>query len=511
MRRTDHILSLTSSLLSATEKKFSPIFSILEEIYAINEIKKINYISIGVKEDEREEPLASWVRRLREEKALNINCFYINFNDQSLSAHIAAAFAGSSDLLIEITTAKNTRSYLLKTFFSPQYEITPEQFIVLLNSQTNKEIAWTRAATLILDSNALNNRKIFDPAEAPDYLSTDEGRTVFGYLVTDLIKEMQIELALHEQEFIIPETLESLFVKQDAHFSIIDNLGLFSLYPLGDVTAQEILSLVEAQPFKDLTWEKLNTILEMYADPEMPPVAVTEWKDKIMKMDVQQLKEFVHPICGSICRLCEENDTSPVIPQELADRFGPDEAEQKRISARFKANNNSKNLEVTRQPWEYYQFTQIENIQHAQQPSVSDTQKILMEALEDIRAFAAVIQSPYEEAFRLSLFILTTPLPAGLYNEEHVHLLTEKLQAAGFSERAAENFRHASWMGGFFKSLQWNDTRIQNMLAISIADVFGGMGSWNDQYVEQDQDRYHTVSAALFEALRKHLASLLSA
>jgi hypothetical protein len=511
MRRTDHILSLTSSLLSANEKQFLSIFSILEEIYAINEIRKINHVSLGVKEEEREEPLAAWARRLHNEGVLNVNFFYIDFNDPSLPAHIAAAFAGASDLLMEITTEKNTRSYLLKTFFSPPYEITPENFIELLNSQAGKEIAWARAATVILDSNALNNRKVFDPVETPDYLITDEGRMVFEYLVTDLIKEIQIELAIHEQEFIIPEHLESVFVKQENEFPIIDKLGLFSLYPLVDVTAQEILSLVEAQPFKDQTWEKLNTTLQMYADPEMPPVAITEWKDKIMKMDPQQLKKFVHPVCGSICRLCEENDTSPVIPQVLADRFGPDEAEQKRISARFKASSNSRNLEVTTQPWEYYQFMQIESIQHAQQPSVTDTQEKVIEALEDIRAFAAVIQSPYEEAFRLSLFVLTTPLPAGLYNEEHIHLLIEKLQAAGFSERAVENFRNASWIGGLLKSLQWNDTRIQNMLAINVADVFGGMGSWNDQYVEHEQDKYLTVSAALFEALRKHLASLLSA
>ena len=47
--------------------------------------------------------------------------------------------------------------------------------------------------------------------------------------------------------------------------------------------------------------------------------------------------------------------------------------------------------------------------------------------------------------------------------------------------------------------------------AVSLADVFGGMGSWNDQWFDgPDQEVFEEVSAALFRSLNRYFESLVS-
>jgi len=60
--------------------------------------------------------------------------------------------------------------------------------------------------------------------------------------------------------------------------------------------------------------------------------------------------------------------------------------------------------------------------------------------------------------------------------------------------------------------MEWDNTDIFAFFACSTADVFGGMGSWNDQYFEpaEEQDDYQRLSGALFDALKKYFVTLIS-
>jgi 5-carboxymethyl-2-hydroxymuconate isomerase len=43
-----------------------------------------------------------------------------------------------------------------------------------------------------------------------------------------------------------------------------------------------------------------------------------------------------------------------------------------------------------------------------------------------------------------------------------------------------------------------------------MADVFGGMGSWNDIDPGEDAETYQRLSAELFEVMKRYFAALLS-
>ena len=511
MTRTDHIQVLTSAALLASGEQLSPLFSIFENNYVLNEVRKPNFVSLGARKNGDEETFAGWIHRLRSEDILKVKLFNSSLQNHALQAHILAAFAGPSDLLLEITTKSQIRTFVLNSFFSSQYEITPEHFILLLDSQPNKEIAWSRAATLIQESNILNQRGTFSQAQRPAYLLTEEGRKVFESLADDLIREVQIELEIHECKFIIPEGIQDVFMKYGHMPYFVDDVEHVYLNPSGDVSSGDILLLVESQLFEEkLIWESLNASLTEYAYANMTPVPVDQWRKKIENMEHDLLQKIVNPICRCICTLCEDQHKKRIIPSALSDKFAPDDLELKRAAARSKSENDRWVPESKKQYWEYYEFEQIKEALPPDIPGADMARKKFIAALEAIKTLAAKIKSPFEESFKLSLFILETKQPGEKYNGEYFELLAANLISGGFSEHAAGKLREVQWIGELFKMLGWRKEDIDGMLAITFADVFGGMGSWNDQQTEQDYEKYQEISATLYSALRSYFASLLS-
>jgi hypothetical protein len=507
MKRTDHILALTTTLLRAPEADVDRLLATLEKLYSLHDLRKPGAVSIGFEQDETEQSFIPWLRGLRSEQVQHVHVSYHAFDErEDMPAHMAAAFAGIPDLLLRVQTARQTTAYALTTYFGPQYELTPRQFITLLNSQPDKTHLWNRTAELILESNGMNNRSLFEPEETPEYLLSPEGRHVFEYLASDLIKEIQIECTVREQPFVIPDDLKALFVKYDYSFFDEDREYVY-LYPLGDVSAEEVIDLVNAQPFGLMTWETLNASLQEY-DPAATIVAPEQWEKKLRSLSDEELEQIVHAICRAICTLCEAGGVKPVIPEALSDVFGPDEEEQKRAVARSK-DKDRWNLQNTQNPWEHYAFRPLEDAPAFTPAVLADTEKTFIQALEAIHDFATRIDNSFQELFRINLFMMKAPLPAGSFGVAEVGQLAEQLTQAGFEHQTVESVRQSAWVVEFCTELGWDAARSRGMLAVKFADVFGGMGSWNDQYIEDDHDTYQEVSSNLFEALKQYLASLL--
>lgn len=500
MKRSDHILILTRALLGSSENNFRNTLAVVKGIYELAESRTPNAVSVGIITT-HEQGLDSGVINLRNGHIQEIKFFYAAI-EQNLEPHIAAAFAGSPDLLMQVKTEKGLHTFRLETYFSPAYQINPQQFILVLNAQPNRQLAWKRVSELVLESNRSNDRRLFDPTEIVPYLESPEGKNVFEFLAADLLKEVQIECSIHNQPFIIPAPQQSLFIKYPP-LGFDDDREYVYLYPLRDVSAEEILNLAEAQSFEPEVWNELNKTLDEWQDETMKSMPVAQWKGKIMSYDNEMLQRIVSPVCRSICKLCEERKLKPVIPGKLIAAFGPNEEDQKRAAARSKGEKDRWSLQPTEQPWEYYAFRELDygiDIQG----SAEQAQPVFINALKDIRDFARNIQSPFEEAFSLALFMITD---AKDLVPERLEL---QLKASGFSERAVEVLKDQFWIAEQFQDLGFTASEIKGMMAISLADVFGGMGSWNDQYVEGDQERYQVVSARMFPALKDYFASVIS-
>ena len=133
--------------------------------------------------------------------------------------------------------------------------------------------------------------------------------------------------------------------------------------------------------------------------------------------------------------------------------------------------------------------------------------------LKEISDFAKKIDSEYWEPFALAHYLLSNGAPAGNFDEAHLTLLKKDITKRGFSELAIENFEYAFlFYCENFKTMQRTD-KIYRLMAVSFCDVFGGMGSWNDIYVEGEEDNklYQSLSAAAFLHVKQYYAAMLSA
>lgn len=503
MRRTDHILAITSALLTSSKEQFDASIARITDVYELKEPRKPNAVSLGVVVNNQEQSFDHWLKETQEKTVVSVSFFYYSSQQQDLAPHMAAAFAGSSDLLMEVKTKTDSKVFKLVTYFSPSYEILPQQFIEVLNAQPDQQLVWSRASDLILQSNKLNNLSVFNSEETREYLQTQEGGHVFGYLVSDLIKEIQIECSINNQTFIIPEAFKSLFVKHQP-FGFEDDRDYVYLYNLLDVTAEDILTLAEAQSFEPEIWGQLNTFVAEWQDETMPPMPVEQWKGKIMSYDHDMLQRIVNHVCRSIAKLCEDKKLLPVIPETLAKIFGPNEEDRKRANARSKGEKDRWSLQSTKQPWEYYAFRELDVDRLAADPDATETRLAFEKALREIQAFAKEIGSPFEGAFLLALFILHD---LKTFDPEQVE---KQLLANNSSEHAVDVMKRQLWMAEQFGNLGFSNDQIKGLMALSVADVFGGMGSWNDQYVENDYERYQAVSAKLYQVMKDYSAVIIS-
>src|ERR1051325_3228848 len=98
MKRSDHILALTSALLTVPEDKFSQALTQVKEMYELTELRKPGVVSIGAF-GKNERGLETWLLDLRNQQILSVSFFYSAVEQNSLLPHMAAAFAGTPDLL----------------------------------------------------------------------------------------------------------------------------------------------------------------------------------------------------------------------------------------------------------------------------------------------------------------------------------------------------------------------------------------------------------------------------
>jgi hypothetical protein len=512
MKRNDYLLALTSGFLLAPEGKISEALAFVNPDIELTAPGKPGAVSLGGRYiKDIKSGFVEWMEYLRKEKIQGVKIFYINNENAGLSPHIAAAFAGGEEFMLEITTLKKTRSYILQTILSTAFQITRAEFTELIDFQKDKEKLWARIIELVEEFVQLNSISGFNKNHIRDFFESEEGIHVFEFLATQLLQEIQIECMINKMHFEIPKRFENLFYKSDFPFGEAEKDSVF-LYPVKDVSPDELLMLINAQSFTNEIWKMCEKEFVENPHEEIPSLKAAEWSSYIKKLSPSSLKELCSVICGIIAGICEENETKPTIPAELANTFGPDEIEEKRAQARGRTGDYWL-LQGNKDSWELYFFELLPDDLKIEVPtSLGEARENFSNHLKEAAAFAAKIDSPFGEAFLLGSYFLNDEVPAGNFDQVHFDIISKDLKKKGFSDIARENIGDLIFYGDTMKKLNWPAAKISGLFAVSISDVFGGMGSWNDVYVEDEADNntYQEISAELFSSQRNYLAALLS-
>ncbi|SEU38012.1 hypothetical protein [Stigmatella erecta] len=516
MKRDDYVQAFTSGLLALDGEPAAAAQAHFGQRFEFQELKKPQAVSLGGRGPAGDAlSYAAWLQALRAEGLRGVRFSWgAKPADPSLPPHVAVAFAGVRTLLFQVETATAARTYELHTRQSPQVALTPAQFVELMDAQEQKALLWERVRELVHESNELNSRPAVAPGQAAAYLLSPEGAEVYDFLVMDLCQEVQLECLVRETPFRIPPHLKDAFYQSDFSFGLPERDPVF-LYPeKQDIAPQELRALIQAQPFppSDI-WVRADARLREYTDPALLPASPGAWPTALDGLSDALKRSVPQAVCDAIRTLCEEQQQEPIIPEALKAHFGPDALEKKRAKARGRLSGGEQwRLQDNPQPWQLLFFEEVPGAGPTEPPGEAAQAKArFQEALRAIEAFAARLDFPFAEAFRLGRALLEQDFPRGDFDAAHGQRALEALQAKGFSERAQENFQEVFSFAEDLRILRWPAERILGFLAASVSDVFGGMGSWNDLPLDEaDGEENERLSAELFRSMKDYAAVLQS-
>jgi hypothetical protein len=533
MKMDDMVLALTSSLLGVErakwEERLSRVEAELGPGWALRRLAVPDTSSLGARlPDGREVPLAQWREALDAEGPVEARALDLGrLAPAGLPEHLAAAFANSAALALEVRSRGGSTLYGLQTVLSRQWLITPRRFVDFVRLQPHAERVLAALSDTITESQQLNDRPAVAPARVEDFLLSREGAAFLDMHGADLLRAVQTTVRRQRAAVAIPEDFRPFFTTYDPDEWRRDSLPPEQRHEFvpsdeelsleAEATGRDFVALVEAQPFAREIWERIARDLNQFRAEDAAPHTAESLEALLREDDGDALRELP---TGNLMRelqmCCKGHGVEPRIPEPLRPRlrrFGPTPEDFERDPGlipereQLHPQNNTERYQV-------YLFAALPLPAPTASPTPdADVRGDFRSRLEEAEAFATEVDSPFAEAFRLARFVLEAERwRLREYTPEHVGLLLEALEVEGFSERAREVFEGKVSLLTPFQVLESSEARLRGLLACDIADVFGGMGSWNDQgfETEERQARYHQVSERLFSALRAFFLSVVN-
>jgi|GEM_PF-2876641 len=518
MKRNDFIFWYNTELLLARTDLFETLLIAFGEQFELQEQGKVDAVSIAVEPADNDRiSFTEWLTSIRNEEIEHIRLLPVPMEYETLAPHIVAAFASSADdTYLSVKTKSGTKCYVLHTFYSSPYELSPEDFVNLIDAQILTDDCWALITDLLQEHYSLNQGPDISGEDIREYMLSHRDDNTYDFIVSKCISEVQVECMVSEEPLIIPEELTHALYQSDFDFGTDPEHTSVFLYTLREVTAEEIMELVTSQPFSETEiWERCVSVGAEYGREDLP-LDAAEWTDFVNSKTLEELSDFSYIICRAIATLCEDIDLlNPVIPVSLPDAFGPDELDQRRAQARSSMGNKQWYLSPAKHPWESYIFKETGAIiPEDADENIEDAGNRYKESLHNIKAFAEKIESTFAEAFGLGLYLLEYQLPLGNYDEGHLEHILSAMRKKRFSERALQNFEN------YFRHLapdaivmHTSADQLAGILSVAIvSDLFGGMGSWNDIYMEteEEQETFNNISAEAYAAVRNYFRVLMS-
>ncbi len=254
---------------------------------------------------------------------------------------------------------------------------------------------------------------------------------------TDLLRETQIELRVHDEQLRVPETLKPHFVKpkpppQQPNENTPRYVYFYDVQP---VSSKDLIAFVRHQTDQQDNLKRSQSYLEEWGNEAALDIADSTWENALHKADPSTHDTIVSSIARAVADLCTEQGTTPKVPPEQAALWGPSPEKQARANVRSETQSAGYSFVRPQDPWQLYRFEPVPNSAGPTQAPASDMESLreqFVEALAATAKFAEDADSPFAEAFRLGQLFLKEQLPESI--EEVITLLATR----GFSDRARE-------------------------------------------------------------------------
>ena len=368
----------------------------------------------------------------------------------------------------------------------------------------------------------MNQRPPIPDADLDAWLPTPAGRWALGGAGDSVLNAVQLRSRELGETLQIGPDEEDLFVRRDPdaferrYLAETDPEAARAFIPSDDrlsllepVPGEEIVAWVSSLPCAEAAWARIQKVMTQI-DPDRAPADPAGVPERLRAMDPDELRAMSNMYLTAVQMACRLADTKLEVPSALSGKVGTlvdsldPEARRDYLPA-----GERLHLAPNPEPWTLYCFEPQGPL--AEVPAPPDpvsARDRFRAALGGAEAIAERMGSPFAEAFKLAAFVLDDE---GLSLAPDPAADLAALEAAGFSEMARHVFTDKLGAMAIFRGLGAGPALHRALVACDVADVFGGMGSWNDQYAEDEADAeaYQAASAELFGALKTFFVSAL--
>ena len=526
-------LALTAGLLTVSDTRLAEAWNGAAR-YCVLDAVDIKTGSAAVVRDSRGQktPLRQWVEQRRAEGVISVDigthrstvpvceCDDIETGTEIAchdhSPHLMAGFAGGLPVLLEVQTQRDRTVHAQGTLTAPRLTLTASLFVRLIDRQAHPDFYWPIVLAKINQFRQCNEWDEVEMAALQTHLASSEGEHDWEFIGDDIFREIQVEALTADTSFALCAQCAAL-VEAVTPFNDERVPGIWLEIIEDDVNGRQLLRLIEAQGFSDRIWQIVSdkTMLgqlvgDEYELDDFPELGPAEWPSYLLHLSEQDSSRVCDELVEVIRLECERLNIQPIIPDDLSDVFGPDEEERRRLYFRERLQIDlGWRIRKNQERWMFYVLDPVDggvavnatprSVQAKQQQS----RQQFLAALLTIRHFASSVDSPFVDSFDFALHLATHA-----QGELAPDLNALQRSDAG---RAPDEWSSVNRLVAMFAPFGWGADRLLGLAAISAADVFGGIGSWNDQeFSSEDEVRFHAVSEALFDALNQYYDALVS-
>ena len=456
----------------------------------------VKSVSIAVQDDASDDPDDDWD----------------DAGSEDLERHMLAGFAGGLPILMRVDTRSSRTIYVQGTVSGPRLLLTSSLFIELINAQSDPDFFWPDVLDEINQFHRCNGRDEIEGHSLQTHLLSLEGVHAWEFMGQQIFREVQVESYTYGKTFVIPSEFSNYVEEVKPVWAKLEPMVWLEIVDEDELSAAALLRLIKAQDLGDSIWKmaadrgQLTEKLDEYDElSDFPDIAAANWPSFLAGLADEDVSPIGQVLVELVRLECQSRGVQPRIPDDLANIFGPDEEERCRLHFRSRLQYDlGWMIRETDDPGMLFVLDRIDGhvALEAPLPRLQARQEFI-EALTLARDFSQRVDSPFYPVLSAARHLASKAVGAGPLRITVLEELDPDLDLGVLP--SVQRFIEA------FEPFGWGADRLLGLAAISVADVFGGMGSWNDQAFEgADQAVFHEVSSTLFTAMNRYFEALVS-
>lgn len=398
----------------------------------------------------------------------------------------------------------------------PGLSLTAALFLELIGAQDEPDFFWSGVLEHVNAYREEDGRRGIARRALRSYLLSQEGESDWQVLGQDIFHSVQVDALTVEQPFVIPDVFlqhveEMTPVSVELPFEV-----LLDAYEDEDVNGAALLRLIEAQDFGDRLWQHAanwELLVETLDDElgvegaldDFPTVAAADWPRFLASLPDDEVS-YVSAILLELVRLeCERRGVQPRIPEDLAEIFGPDDDERRWLAFSERVGHDlGWTICEDDAPWTLHAVDGADGSQVPMPTTIRVAQACqqfigaLTLAWDCARRVDSPVHAVLSDARRLAMLAADpsrldpAALPPGVDWQPDVAQLIQLFAAA-------------------FAPFEWGTDRLLRLVAVAVADVFGGTDSWDDKmFGAEDEAVIDAVSLMLATSTNRYFEALVS-